>query len=131
MTTAIAEENATSSESVAETQNAPLSFEEAVQKRAEGLNARFAAPKKEEAPEPEPEEEVHSQEQTEDPEEVEEAQEPEANAEEVEEAEQADEPNDINWDGLTIEQIDNLAKTSKSRLVKRVAQLTAKSRKAE
>jgi len=129
MTTAIAEENATSSEPVAETQNAPLSFEEAVQKRAEGLNARFTAPQKEEAPEPEPEEEVHSQEQTEDPEEVEETQEPEA--EEVEEAEQAEEPNDINWDGLTIEQIDNLAKTSKSRLVKRVAQLTAKSRKAE
>lgn len=128
MTTAIAEENATSSESVAQAETKSLSFEEAVQKRVGSLNARFAAPQKETAPEPEPEEEVHSQEQTEDPEEVEEAQEPEAEAEEVEDA---DEPNDINWDGLSIEQIDNLAKTSKSRLVKRVAQLTAKSRKAE
>jgi hypothetical protein len=115
-------ENATSPEPVASTEPKALDLQGFVERQVAAKEAQKEQPTPE--PEKEPVEEAPEQEVA--SEENNEAQEPEE-APETEPAEDSE----LNWDDLSDEEITELASKGKSRLLKRIADLTAKRKLAE
>lgn len=126
MSKEVQEATATASESVAQY----ISANDAIQARTKKLEARAkpAPVKQQNAEAYAAEPEVHSQEQQEQDQEREDTPEVSENTSE-EQSSKAEK--DVNWDELTDEEIAEMATKGKSRLLKRVAQLTAKAKLAE
>lgn len=131
MSNEASEANATASESVAKPEPKALSLQDFVEMQNQQAEAQGEAKetKERETTETEAEETQEQTQETQD--EVQDTEESQETQEETPEEQSTEESEERNWDDLSDEEISELAQKGKSRLLKRIADLTAKRKLAE